>query len=89
MLVQLYSNNNNHFHVGQKEVMGSGLPVLAVDGVAVSGCVHHGEAELHPSLLDLNRRCFDLNRALNLLCGLQLKGDKKGFYFPDSLEATE
>ena len=46
-------------------------PVLAVDGVAVSRGVDHGETKLHSSLLDLNGRCFDLHRPLNLLCGAQ------------------
>ena len=42
-------------------------PVLAVDGVSVSGGVDHGEAELHSSLLDLHRGRLDLDCPLDLL----------------------
>lgn len=43
-------------------------PVLAVDGVSISWRVHHSEAELHPPLLNLHRRRFDLDSSLDLFC---------------------
>ena len=46
---------------------GGFIPVLAVDGVPVSGGVDHGEAELNPPLLDLHGGGLDLNGALDLL----------------------
>lgn len=45
-------------------------PVLAVDGIAVSGGVDHGEPKLHSSLFDLHGRCLYLHCPLNLLCGV-------------------
>lgn len=45
------------------------IPVLAVDGIAVSWCVYHRETELHASLLDFYRRRLNLNRSLYLLWG--------------------
>lgn len=53
-------------------------PVLAVDGVAVSRGVDHGEAELHPPLLDLHGGRLDLHRPLDLLCGETADGWLRG-----------
>lgn len=44
------------------------IPVLAIDGVSISWCVDHSEAELHSSLFDLYRRRLDLNRSFYLFC---------------------
>lgn len=48
-------------------------PVLAVDGVAVSWCVHHSQAKLNSPLFYLHGRRLNLDGPLNLLCEVEAK----------------
>lgn len=43
-------------------------PVLAVDGVAVSWCVHHSQAKLNSPFFYLHGRRLNLYGPLDLLC---------------------
>lgn len=43
------------------------IPVPAVDGVTVAGGVHHCQAQLDPSLLNLNSRGLNLDSSFNFL----------------------
>lgn len=43
------------------------IPVLAVDGISVSWCVHHSETKFHTSFLNFYCRRLDLNSPFYLL----------------------
>lgn len=48
-------------------------PVLAIDGVAVSRCVNHGQTKLDSPLFYLHSRCLNLYGSLNLLCEVKVQ----------------